>query len=448
MEAKPRARAPRKEIFGWAMFDFANSAYVTVIITVVFAEIFPRLIVGQPVSADGQLQYRMGNLLWSIALAVSYGLVVLTAPLFGAIMDHSAAKKRFLFASYLVTVLATACLFFVRPGGYVLGMILIILSNFGFATGENFVSSFLPNLGPPEDLGRISGYAWGLGYFGGLAAVILVNLLGSTGHWHQELVLVGPLTALFFLLAAVPTFLWVKERGRRKQKPAGLSYLRIGLSRLQHTLREVREFRDLGIYLLAVLFSMAGLSIVIAFTFIYGNQVIKWDGSTRIIMFVLTQLTAAGGALLFGWLQDRIGSLKTFNITLVLWIVCTALIWGAREVTVWVNGALGTELSTQHFFLVLGALAGLGLGATQSSSRAIVGLFSPESRAGEFFGFWGLAGKLAAIMGLLSLGFLQNWVGLQSAILLCSLFFIAALVTTFFVNESRGRQAAIRYEGK
>ncbi len=147
-------RASRKELFGWAMFDFANSSYTTVIITVVFCIIFPRLIVG-----DGP-EFRLGNLLWSTALSISYLMVLLSAPFLGAVMDYAGSKKKFLFASCLLTVLATAALYFVRPGDVILGMLLIVLSNVGFSYSESFVSSFLPGLGPPRDLGKISGYAW------------------------------------------------------------------------------------------------------------------------------------------------------------------------------------------------------------------------------------------------------------------------------------------------
>ena len=148
-------RAPAREIFGWAMFDFANSSYTTVIVTVVFSVIFPRLIVG-----DGP-EYRQGNLLWSVALSVSYGLVVLTAPVLGAIMDFRAAKKRFLFGSYLLTVAATALLYFASPGQVWLAVVLVVISNYGFSVGESFTSSFLPDLGPTEELGKISGIRLG-----------------------------------------------------------------------------------------------------------------------------------------------------------------------------------------------------------------------------------------------------------------------------------------------
>ena len=443
MASTPKRRlAPKIEIFGWAMFDFANSAYTTVIITVVYAVIFPEIIVGRDASGE----FRNGNLLWSLALGISYGLVVLTAPVFGAIMDFTASKKKFLFASYILTIMATTALYFVQPGGYIIGMVLIIISNLGFSAGESFVSSFLPDLGPPEALGKISGFAWGLGYFGGLASTLLVTLLGplQIGNF-ANLRFVGPITAAFFLVAAIPTFLWVKERGTAQVLPKGASYLTIGFKRLVRTAHELENFRDLMIFLVALFFAMAGLSIVISFAFIYGNQVVKWDETARMLMFVITQFTAAGGAILFGVIQDKIGAKKTFNYTLVLWVVAVVLIWKTNDLTVALNELLGTQWHSQSVFLAIGCLAGMGLGATQSASRAIVALFSPESKSGEFFGFWGLSGKLASILGIVSLGILQSLFGLQRAILLCAVFFFIAFVINLFVDEAHGRRVAQEY---
>jgi UMF1 family MFS transporter len=431
-------RAPAREIFGWAMFDFANSSYTTVIVTVVFSVIFPRLIVG-----DGP-EYRQGNLLWSVALSVSYGLVVLTAPVLGAIIDFRAAKKRFLFGSYLLTVAATALLYFVSPGQVLLGVALVVISNYGFAVGESFTSSFLPDLGPTDELGKISGYAWGLGYVGGIACTaIVLGVIGEQTLENFERVrLVGPVTAIFFLVAAIPTFMFLRERGTPKTLPPGESLLGMGSRRLLATGRALGGFRDLLVFFVSFFFAMAGLSIVIAFAFIYGDQVIRWSPTSQMLMFVITNLTASVGAVGFGFLQKRWGNLRTFNLTLAIWVAAIIGIWGTPGITAWLNGAFGTAWPAEQVFLFMGAMAGLCLGATQSASRTIVAVFSPESKSAEFFGFWGLFGKLASIFGLLSLGVLQVRLGLRSAILLCSLFFLAALVLTFFVREPRGRAAA------
>jgi UMF1 family MFS transporter len=426
------------------MFDFANSSYTTVIVTVVFSVIFPRLVV-----ADGP-DYRLGNLLWSVALSVSYGLVVLTAPVLGAIMDFCAAKKRFLFGSYVLTVVATAFLYFVSPGHLLLAMVLVIVSNYGFAVGESFTSSFLPDLGPTEELGKISGFAWGLGYVGGIACTALV--LGVVGDQTLEnferVRLVGPITAIFFLVAAIPTFMFLRERGTPKELPPGETLLGMGFRRLLETGRALGGFRDLLVFFVAFFFAMAGLSIVIAFAFIYGDQVIHWSPRSQMLMFVITNLTASVGAVGFGFLQKRWGNLRTFNLTLGIWVAAILGIWGTPQISAWLNGALGTAWRAEHVFLFMGAMAGLCLGATQSASRTLVAVFSPESKAAEFFGFWGLFGKLAAIFGLLSLGVLQVRLGLRSAILLCSLFFLVALFLTLLVREPRGRAAAAAYVAK
>ena len=434
-------RAPAREIFGWAMFDFANSSYTTVIVTVVFSVIFPRLVVG-----DGP-DYPLGNLLWSVALSVSYGLVVLTAPVLGAITDFRACKKRFLFGSYVLTVAATAMLYFVSPGHLVLGVVLVIVSNYGFAAGESFTSSFLPDLGPAEELGKISGFAWGLGYVGGIActALVLAVVGPQTLENYDRVRLVGPITAAFFLIAAIPTFMFLRERGTAKVLPPGESLVGMGIRRLLETGRSLRSFRDLLVFFVAFFFAMAGLSIVISFAFIYGDQVIRWSPTSQMLMFVITNLTATVGAIGFGFLQQRWGNLRTFNLTLGIWMVAIVGIWGTTGITVWLNSQLGTAWLAEHVFLVMGSLAGLCLGATQSASRTIVAVFSPASKSAEFFGFWGLFGKLAAIFGLLSLGFLQVSLGLRSAILLCSLFFLVALVLMVFVREQRGRDAAVAY---
>ncbi|NCA69165.1 MAG: MFS transporter, partial [Sphingobacteriia bacterium] len=266
----PRTRAPRREIFGWAMFDFANQAYTLLIISVIFGDLFTRIVVGD--APD----YRLGNLLWSLALSTSYLLVVLCAPVAGAIMDYTATKKAFLFASYLLTVITTAALYWVAPGYAWLGVVLLIVSNFAYSIGEAFIASFLPGLGPPQDLGKISGFGWALGYLGGMASAVFVLLvLGEVSAENFERIRwVGPWAAIFFLLAAIPTFLWVRERGQPRPLPSGTSHVRLGLDRIRQTLSHLRAHRDLAVLFVSVFFSMSGIYIVITYAFIYGAQVI------------------------------------------------------------------------------------------------------------------------------------------------------------------------------
>lgn len=426
--------ATNAEIFGWAMFDFANSSYTTVIVTVAYAIVFPRLIVG-----DGP-DYAWGNLLWSGTLSASYALVVLTMPILGAVMDHAGDKKRWLAASWALTIATTAGLYFGTPSTVWLAVLFVILSNYGFSIGESFTASFLPDLGPPEKLGRISGMAWGLGYFGGLAATLAVTFgLGQpTPENFENQRLIGPVTAAFFFFGALPTFLLLKERGVGKPLPAGQSYLTIGFVQLWATLGELRRFRDLVVFFASFFSAMAGLSIVVSFAFIYGDQIIHWSAGTKTAMFVITQFMAAFGALGFGVVQTRLGDIRTYALTLLVWTFTVGLIAGTTTIV----DALGGAVSAERFFLLVGCFAGLCLGATQSAARTIVALMSPSDRVGEFFGLWGLFGKLAAIFGLVSLGALQAHLGLQVSILLCGVFFLLAFVIVLFVDEDRAKEAA------
>ncbi|NEX21897.1 MFS transporter [Thiorhodococcus mannitoliphagus] len=437
-----RTRAPRREILGWAMFDFANSAYTTLIITVVFGDLFTRVIVGD--APD----YRLGNLLWSLALAVSYLLVVVCSPIVGAVIDYTATKKGFLFASYLLTVVTTAMLYWAAPGYVWLGVILIILSNFAFSIGESFIASFLPSLGPPEDLGKISGFGWALGYIGGLASTLfVVLLLGEVSAENFERIRwVGPWTAFFFLAAAIPTFVWLREPGLARALPPATSYIQLGISRVSQTLTHLKAHRDLAVLLVAVFFSMSGISIIITYAFIYGAQVIRWDESVRTLMFVLVQITAAAGAFGFGFIQDRIGALRTYLLTLILWILAILLIYLTPAIAQIAQAQLGLDWQAQYIFLFVGCVAGMSLGACQSTTRTLVGLFSPLTRSAEMFGFWGLSMKLAGVFGLLAIGLLQALFGLHKAVLFCILLFVVAFIVARAVDETRGRRIAAEHD--
>lgn len=429
----------RREIFGWCMFDFANQAFTLLIVTVIFGDLYSRVIV-----ADAP-DYRLGNLLWSLSLCLSYLLVVVSAPLLGAIMDYAQAKKRMLFISYLVTVASTSLLYFVAPGFIWLGFMLIVISNTAYSVGESFIASFLPFLGDPEDLGKISGLGWALGYAGGLvAAGFALLFLGEVSADNFERIRwVGPFAAVFFLLAAVPTFLWVREPAIGRRRTLDPSFVRQGYGRLRVTLHSISRFPDLSRLFLSILFAMAGVYVIVAFSFIYGAQVIGWSETTRNLMFIVVQITALVGALVFGWMQGRWGGRKTYALTLLLWIAAILAIFFVRELTGWAERAFGVVLSVEQMFLFAGLLSGLSLGSSQSVGRALVGAFSPENRAAELFGFWGMFSKLAAIFGLFGVGLLQYALGLEGAVLFCIVLFAAALIPLAGVDETRGRAAAV-----
>ena len=432
MASTPASPPPSKlELWSWAMFDFANSSYTTIIVTVAYSVYFTKL-----VAPAGR-----GDFLWGTGIFVSNLVVLLLSPIVGAIADDSGRKKIFLGATYATCVAGTALLWFVTPGRVGLGLALLIVSFIGFSFGENLAAAFLPEISTPENIGRISGLGWGLGYFGGLGSLLLVNTLLAGGFEAgnvPRLRLAWLATALFFLVAALPTFLFLRERAPRGDRPA-MEYVRAGFGRLATTAESVRRFSELARFLSVFFVYSLGLTSVIAFAGIFAVQSLGFTFKELTLLFILLQLSSAGGAFLFGWIQDRTGAARTIQVTLVLWIlVCVATYFCGEGSEVVAFGLTGKQL-----FWGIAMAAGLGIGSLQSASRGLVGLFSPPEKSGEFFGFWGLAGKGAYMLGPFVFGLISSAAHSQRvAMLSTAAFFVLGLVGMAFVDERRGHAEA------
>jgi len=425
MAAEPSVRepvqpVPRREIWSWAMFDFANSSYTTIVVTVAFGVYFTRLV------ATG----RSGDFLWGLGLLLGNLIVLLLSPVVGAIADDSGRKKLFLAGTYATCVLGTALLYFATPGRVGLALFFFVLSFVGFSFGENLAAAFLPEISTPATIGRISGLGWGLGYFGGLLCLVLVRPLIRGGYTLENLPnlrLTWLVTALFFLVAALPTFLILRERAPRGTGTA-MEYVRAGFRRLAETGRSIRHFSELVKFLSVFFVYSMGLTSVIAFAGIFAVNTLGFTPDEQIVLFIALQLTSAGGAFLFGFLQDRLSAARSIQIALVLWILVCA----------------GTYLChTKGLFWIIALIAGLGIGSLQSVSRGLVGLFSPVEKSGEFFGFWGLAGKGAYMLGPPIFGAISSATGSQrTAMLSTAVFFVVGLIGMFFIDERRGHGEA------
>jgi MFS transporter, UMF1 family len=423
----------RREIVAWAMFDFANSSYTTIIVTVAFGNFFAQLI-----APKGQ-----GDFLWGTAIAISNLFVLLLSPIVGSIADDSGRKKWFLGLTYAMCVVGTALLWFVVPGRVALGLALVVVSFVGFSFGENLTAAFLPEISTPKTIGRISGLGWGLGYFGGLGSLLLVRPL-IAGGWKVEnlpnLRLAWLATAVFFLIAALPTFLFLRERAVRTSRPVA-EYVRAGFRRLGDTAQSIRDFSELARFLSVFFVFSCGLTSVFAFSGIFASQTLGFTNDELIVLFLVLQLSAAGGAFLFGFVQDRLGAGLTIRVALVLWIIVCAgtyLCGDGRSVVAF--GLTGKQL-----FWGVGLLSGLGIGSLQSASRGMVGLFSPTEKSGEFFGFWGLAGKGAYMIGPFLFGLIASATSQRTAMLSTSLFFLLGLIGMRWVDESRGRAEVVAW---
>lgn len=424
----------RKAIFGWSMFDFANSSFTTVMVTAYFSLYFSEILV--PAGADGGHEH--GYNLWGIANAVSQIIVIATAPLLGALADFSGSKKKFLFISYIGCCLLTVALGFVTPGKVLLGMTIFIVANFFYSSGENFVGGFLPEIAPPEKMGWISGMAWGIGYIGGIGALILsVVILGSDPS-EARYRFVWMMMGAWFFLAGIPTFLFVKERHQHETMPPGQNIATVGFFRLGRTLKQSLRFRQLFKFLFIFVLIYAGLQAVVSFASIIARHTLDFSTTQLGIFLIVTNLVAVGGAFGWGWLQDKIGSRWAIILSLAVWVIALGLVLSIKEVP---EGSAAPQ-SAITVFWIAGCFVGIGMGATSSSCRALVGLFSPEDRAGEFFGLWGLFGKLGCVVGPWLFGFMTERFDMRQAIMTLGSFFIISAFLMLFINEKEGRAAA------
>ena len=412
------------------MYDFANSGYTTVVLTAIYSAYFVGVVARANDADNGA-----ATLLWTLAMGIANFLVLASAPVVGAIADHRAWKKRFLLVTTVGCVGFTAALGFASPGDIGAAMVLVILASVMFASGENLIASFLPEIARQNDMGRISGYGWTLGYIGGLLVLglCLLYITWAEGQGLSAAQFVPVtlwITAGAFALAALPTFLWLRERAVPAPLPPEAGYVAAGFLRVRHTFSEARRFQDLFRFLVTLAVYYCGIYTVIVLAAVYAQQVMGFSTQETIALILVVNITAAAGAFLFSQFQDRLGSVRTLALTLLVWIAALVL-------------AYVTE--SRASFWVVANLVGLALGSSQSAGRALVGQFSPPERAAEFFGLWGLAGKLAAIVGPVTYGVI-TWASRgdhRLALLSTGAFFVAGLVLLLTVNEVRGR-AAVR----
>jgi UMF1 family MFS transporter len=417
----------RRELLGWAFYDFANSGYTTVVLTTVFSAYFVAVVAGDFGAGTA-------TLLWTLIGATANLIVLLSAPLVGAVADQLATKKQFLFAATVGCAGGTALLALVGPGDVALAACLVVLSSVCFAFGENLIAAFLPEIAPPEKMGRISGYGWSFGYLGGLlalgACLIYISWAQESGAQESEYVPVTMLiTAGLFVCAALPTFLWLRERAVRRPLVGATSRMSAGLSRVRHTLSHAAQFKDLFRFLQCLALYQAGVSTVVVVASIYAQQEFGFGMQDLITLIMVVNISATIGAFLFGLIQDRLGAIRSVACSLLLWVIAVLLAW-------FTDDRAGLWLA--------GNLIGIAMGASQSGGRAVIGRFTPAAQSGEFFGLWGLVNRLAAIVGPLSYGLLSHLAGdLRTAMLSTLAFFLLGLLLLARVSDARGRQAAI-----
>jgi UMF1 family MFS transporter len=414
----------KREVFGWAMYDFANSGYTTVVLTAVFNAYFVGVVAGGA---------EWATLAWTLTLGASNALVMLSMPAIGAYADAHAAKKRLLLLTTLGCVLATAWLARAGAGDLWLAVVAVVLSNLCYAIGESLTAAFLPELARPEALGKVSGWGWSWGYFGGMLTLGL-----SLGYvlWAQgqglpatHFVPVSMLiTAVIYALASVATFALLRERAVPASSKNGAA-LPGAWERLRRTWREARRYEDFVWLLLCAVCYQAGIAVVIALAAVYAEQVLGFKQAQTMALIFLVNIASAVGAFAFGYWQDRIGHRLALTVTLWGWVLMTLLAVAA---------------TSPGLFWVAAVVAGLCMGSSQSAGRALAGLFAPADRLAEFYGLWTFAVRLSAIIGPITYG-LVTWLTTGNhrvAILSTGTFFLLGLVVLRKVDVARGTAAA------
>ncbi|MBI2821613.1 MAG: MFS transporter [Acidobacteria bacterium] len=419
----PRVR--RSEIFGWSMYDVADSAFTTVIVSTLYPLYYGSIVVGDPHRAD---------FLWGLAASISEIVVAVLAPILGAVADFSASRKRFLGGCALIIIFFTAALSLVGPGMAALGLGLFIAANIGFAGGGIFIDSFLPGISNESNAGRISGVKWALGYGGGLLSLALCLPLAKYIVDHptpQQIAsarLIPLVVAAYYTVAVLPTFLFLRDHHVARPLPPGEGYWTVGFRQLRRTFRHLQRYRELFKLFVAFLFYNDGIVTVIYFSARYAKETLGFTAPEISTLFIAMNVVSAAGALAFGFLADRMGQKRTILVSLSLWIAALLLAYFSH--------------SKQSFYAVA-TLVGIGIGSCQSVTRSLVALFTPEENAAEFYGFLGVSGKAMAFLGPFTFGTVSSLTGSQrAAILSISVFFVAGIILLSFVDEQRGKQAS------
>jgi UMF1 family MFS transporter len=423
----------KREIFGWAIYDFANSSFATTILAVIFNQYFATVVAGGPKGIELLNLKIHGASLFTFIVSISMAISAIISPFLGAMADAYGSKKRFLIVFCYIGILFTGLLYFVREGNYWRGAIFFILANIGFAGGNVYYNAFLTEISTEKNIGRISGFGWAMGYIGG-GTLLVINLLML--HYPEKIGFPkGYFTvhhcflsvSLWWFIFSIPTFLLLKER--RKLNPhLTKKYFKEGYKRLRKTFQKVKNFRELGKFLLAYFIYNEGIETVIIMASIFGADVLKMNTEEIILFFLIIQGIAILGSLIFGFLADTIGNKKTIILSLAIWSFI--VLWAFRLGIIW---------DPKSEYWILGILAGLVMGGSQAASRSLQGLFTPEANSAEFFAFYAVSGKFASIIGPLTYGILIIITGsVQSGILSVLFFFILGMAILMFVNEKKG----------
>ena len=442
MAAAAPALNNKREIFGWTMYDWANSAFSTTVITV-FLGPYLTSIAEAAADANGFLRVLGFSIrfdsFFTYCVSLSVVLQVFFLPVLGAIADYSHLRKRMLQFFAVLGSAATLLMFFIVPGQHLFGGFLLILGNLCFGASIVFYNAYLPDIASADQQDRVSSAGFAMGYAGG-GLLLLLNLILFL--FQKQLGLDTALVArlclasagVWWLGFALITFRALRPRHAVRQLPAGDSYFTIGFKQLASTFREIKHFPQTVRYLIAYLFFNDGIQTVIVVSAIFAAQELGMDATTRILVILMIQIVAFGGAYLYGWLASKIGAYRALITSLIVWSVVVVYAFAGMRSTALV---LGMEQRQLEFWVVAFVVA-IVLGGSQALSRSLFARMIPPGREAEFFSFYEISERGTSWMGPFLFAFVNDRTSsLRFGILSVIVLFIAGLAILLTVNVPR-----------
>lgn len=413
-------------VWSWALYDFANSSFTTLVVTFVYATYFTQ----QMAANENE-----GTQLWSWGVSLTAIIVALVSPYVGAMADRGGYRRLFLLISTLVCIVGTTVLYFAQPGQIVMALVFFTLANIAFEMGHVFYNAYLPDIAPPAKIGRISGYGWGLGYIGGLLClgVALVGFVFPEQPWFgfstdggENVRATNLLVACWYAVFSLPLFLFIRDQ--RTTPTPWLTLVRYANRQIVDTYQEIRQYKQIFRFLLARLIYNDGLVTIFAFGGIYAAGTFGFDFQQIIIFGIVLNVAAGLGAYAFGFLDDKIGGKQTVLISIVVLFAATLV-------------AVFTTSATMLW--AAGILLGLCLGPNQSASRSLMGRFVPHAKQNEFFGFFAFSGKATSFLGPLLVGWLTaSFESQRVGISIILLFLLVGGLLMLRVDEADGIRLA------
>jgi len=408
--------ANKKEAISWAFYDFANSSYALLILSFVFPIYFKEVIAG----------VEKGDFYWGLLVSVSILIGGLIAPIIGAIADYDSRKKIKFITFALVSMAGTAFLFFSGSNKLLLVSLIFLISNVAFELAQTLYDSFLARVSTKETVGRISGMAWGLGYIGGVVAMLALKPLyenGYAGDFEFGYKLVFPLTALFFFLFSLPSFIFIKEKSENRNKESFSALVKYGVKSVIGTIKNLKQHKNIAWFLVGFYFVNDALVTIFAFTPIYARTTFGMEFKEILTLLLIVQIIAFPAATIFGLLSDRKGSKKILLFTIAVWAIIVALL---------------SIATTKTMFYVLALLTALVIGSSQAIARSWLSKLVPDEKRFEFFGFNGFASKIAATTGPVLFGAVSVATGNQRLAMAALIpFFIIAFIIFARMKEER-----------